>query len=366
MPPAPSKKEKLRMAKGKAYRAEIKSDPKTKTINLGLQGGGAHGAFTWGVLDKLLEDGRIAIDGFCGTSAGAMNAVVYAYSKMLYDTDYARQALHDFWHDVSKAGQIFSPARMNPLGRFFGGKLHDQASFAAFDSFTRSFSPYQFNPLNLNPLRDILQKHVDFERLQACYCTNVFVCATNARTGKPRIFNNTELSVDAVMASTCLPSLFQAVEIDGEEYWDGGFIGNPALYPLVYGTNTNDFLVVHVNPLERKKLPRDAMGIMNRVNEVTFNAALVKEMRAIAFVRKIIDEGWLKDEFKHKLKPINMHAIRTDEVIRSLDVASKFNTDWDFLRELRDLGRARAELWLNENFQYIGKKSTVDIRRDYL
>ncbi len=343
-----------------------KALPATKKINVALQGGGAHGAFTWGVIDKIIEDGRLEIDGLCGTSAGAMNAVVYGYGKMIGGTEHARQLLHDFWQDISKAGQTFGSISTNPLHHFFGGRMQEEMTFAALETMTRIWSPYQLNPLNYNPLRQVLEKHVDFGRIKACNCTNMFVCATSARTGKPKIFKNGELTADAVLASACLPFMFQAVEIDGEAYWDGGYIGNPALYPMIYGTGTQDILIVHINPIERNEIPKDAYSIMNRVNEVTFNSSLIKEMRAIAFVQKIIDEGWLKDEYKSKLRRINMHAIRTEEALKELSIASKFSTSWDFLTDLRDLGRARAQLWLDENFEHVGNKSTIDIHETYL
>jgi NTE family protein len=339
-----------------------------KTINLALQGGGAHGAFTWGVLDKLIEDGRIDVDGLCGTSAGAMNAVVYAYGKMTGDRDGARQALHDFWKRISDAGMLYSPVRALPELPLPGWS--EQFGVAAthwmFESFTRMFSPYQFNPANFNPLRHVLESVVDFEQLKQCDCTNLFLCATNVRSGKVKVFRNAELSANAVLASACLPFLFQAVEIDGEHYWDGGYMGNPVLYPLFYHTTPSDIVVVHVNPIYREKVPTTPVEIANRVNEISFNSSLMREMRAVEFASRMIDEGWLKDEFKPRLRRMLMHAIRSDETMAELSVSSKLSPDWKFLTRLRDRGRAVAAAWLAEHYDDLGKRDTVNLRREFL
>ena len=336
-----------------------------KTLNLALQGGGSHGAFTWGVLDRLLEDGRIKIDGICGTSAGAMNAIVCAYGNMQGGPDKARELLQDFWRKVSAAGERFSPLRNSPFDAFFNDTVRN-ASYAMFETVTRALSPYQLNPLNFNPLREVLEDVVKFEELKTCKEMRVFVCATNVRTGKPKVFHNHEVTADAVLASACLPTLFQAVEIDGEHYWDGGFVGNPPIYPLIYETSTNDVLVVHINPFDVPKLPRTAGDIMDRINEISFNSSLVSEMRAIAFVQKLITDGWIKDEFRSQLRDMRMHAIRADQDLAHLGLESKLDPGWKHLGSLRDLGRARAGEWLETNFDALGKRSTIDIRADYL
>ena len=310
-----------------------------KTLNLALQGGGSHGAFTWGVLDRLLEDGRIKIDGICGTSAGAMNAIVCAYGNMQGGPDKARELLQDFWRKVSAAGERFSPLRNSPFDAFFNDTVRN-ASYAMFETVTRALSPYQLNPLNFNPLREVLEDVVKFEELKTCKEMRVFVCATNVRTGKPKVFHNHEVTADAVLASACLPTLFQAVEIDGEHYWDGGFVGNPPIYPLIYETSTNDVLVVHINPFDVPKLPRTAGDIMDRINEISFNSSLVSEMRAIAFVQKLITDGWIKDEFRSQLRDMRMHAIRADQDLAHLGLESKLDPGWKHLGSLRDLGRA--------------------------
>ena len=285
---------------------------KQKNLNLALQGGGSHGAFTWGVLDRLLEDGRIRIDGICGTSAGAMNAIVCAYGNMQGGPEKARELLHDFWQKISSAGARYSPLRSSPFDAMFNDAVR-HASYAMFDTMTRAFSPYQLNPLNFNPLREVLEDVVRFKELKGCKDMRVFVCATNVRTGKPKVFHNHEVTADAVLASACLPTLFQAVEIDGEYYWDGGYVGNPPIYPLIYETDALDVLVVHINPFDVPKLPRSAGDIMDRINEISFNSSLVSEMRAIAFVQKLITDGWIKDEFRSQLRDMRMHAIRADK-----------------------------------------------------
>ncbi len=319
-----------------------------KRVNLALQGGGAHGAFGWGVLDKLAEDGRLDIEGLSATSAGALNAAVYAYGRMIGGNEGAREALEKFWKRVSDAGQFASPF------------------YSAFQALARMFSPYQLNPFNLNPLRDVLAKSVDMEAVRACQCMQLFVCATSVRTGQPRIFRNREVTLDAVLASACVPFLFQAVKVGGEHYWDGGYMGNPALYPLIYHTQCRDIVIIHINPIVRPQLPTTAHEIENRVNEITFNSTLLRELRAIAFVTKLIEQGWLKDEYRDKLKHVLIHSIRSDEAMCGLTVASKLNTDWTFLRDLRDRGRRAAAQWLEQNFEHLGHHSTVDLRSDYL
>ena len=232
--------------------------------------------------------------------------------------------------------------------------------------FTRALSPYQFNPFGFNPLREVLANSVDFEAIHACACMELFVCATNVRTGQPRIFTKEEVTLDAVLASACLPFLFQAVEIRGEHYWDGGYTGNPALYPLFSRTQSRDIVIVHINPIVRPQLPTTVPDIENRLNEITFNSSLLRELRAIAFVSKLIEQHWIKDEYRDRLKNLNIHSIRADDALRHLGVASKFNTDWDFLRDLRDRGRSAAAAWLEGHFEHLGHHSTVDLRSEFL
>jgi len=336
-----------------------------KRVNLALQGGGAHGAFAWGILDKLCEDGRLDLEGLSATSAGSMNAVVYAYGRMNGGLDGAREALEKFWRGISEAGARYSPVRPSGFEEF-GIGLEQTPAYVFFDTLTRAFSPYQFNPFNFNPLRDVLAKNVDFDAIHACACVELFICATNVRTGQPRIFRNEQVTLEAVLASACLPFLFQAVTIDGEHYWDGGYMGNPALYPLFYHTQSRDIVIAHINPIIRPQLPTTGPEIQNRLNEITFNASLLKELRAIAFATKLIEQDWLKPEYRDRLKHILVHSIRADEFLCDLTVASKFRTDWEFLCRLRDLGREAARRWLGNTYEHIGHHSTVDLRSEYL
>lgn len=336
-----------------------------KSINLALQGGGAHGAFAWGVMDKFLEDGRIEIEGLSATSAGSMNAVVYAYGK-IKGVDGARQALHDYWKAISDAGQKFA-VKPSPFAALMGGKdmMKDMAS-STMKMLTNTFSPYQLNPKNLNPLRDVLEAHVDFEELEKNSTTKLFLATTNVRTGKARIFHTHEVTAEVVLASACLPQIFQAVEIDGEHYWDGGYMGNPVLYPLFYYTDSRDVVIIHINPIERPGPPKTSADIANRLNEITFNCALMKELRAVYFVQKLMDDGWIKDEYMEKLKYVLIHSVRADNALSDMSAESKMESDWGFLTMLRDRGRACATEWLQNYFDLLGVRSTVDLKKEFL
>jgi NTE family protein len=334
-----------------------------KKINLALQGGGAHGAFTWGVLDRLLEDPGFDIDGVSATSAGAMNAVVLAHGLTVGGREGAKEALADFWRRTSEAWKkAFLPMAWPgmPVPHNF---MKHTPGVMFFDMLTRMFSPYQFNPLNHNPLKTVLDSLVDFERIRKESPIKLFLSATNVRTGKVRVFNTGEASSTAVMASACLPQIYQAVEIDGEHYWDGGYMGNPALYPLIYHCDSRDIIIIHVNPTERNEVPRTAQEILSRINEISFNSSMFREMRAIAFVTKLIDDlGGNANSLKHML----IHSIDADDVMQGFDAASKMNADWGFLTHLHQIGRDRAETWLTTHLPDVGTKSTVDIRAKYL
>ncbi|HTK84949.1 MAG TPA: patatin-like phospholipase family protein [Patescibacteria group bacterium] len=347
--------------------------PGRKIVNLALQGGGAHGAFTWGVLDALLEDDRIDIEGISATSAGAMNAAVMAQGLNAGGTAKARELLEEFWRRIAQAGVLYSPVQSvasqvaNAVNPFLGGiRVNENPGFAMFETMTSFVSPYQFNPLNINPLRPILEELLDFRVLRNSSSVKLFVSATCVRTGVGRIFMNKDLSVDCLLASAALPYLFQAVKIGRDFYWDGGYSGNPALYPLFYEADSRDILIVHVNPIERAELPDDSASIDNRLNEITFNASLLDELRAISFAKRLIVEGWLKDKYKDRLRNILIHSIRADKALKDLSVASKFDTNWDFLIELRDMGRSEGRNWIDRNYDAINKRDTVDIRKDYL
>ncbi len=337
-----------------------------KHINLALQGGGAHGAFAWGVIDKFLEDGRIEIEGLSGTSAGSMNAVVYAYGA-LKGKDGARQALHDYWQAISDAGQKYSMVKRSPWEQMFGGWTMDKSlASEGFKLLTSTFSPYQLNPMNFNPLREVLEAHVDFAALDASRTTKLFLSATNVRTGKVKVFHTHEITADVVLASACLPFLFQAVEIDGEHYWDGGYMGNPVLYPLFYYTDSRDVVILHINPIERPGPPTQSSEIANRVNEITFNSSLIKELRSVYFVQQLLDQGKIKDEYRDEFKYVLIHSVRADNALSDLSVSTKFASEWEFLTMLRDRGRACASEWIENHFDDLGVRSSVDLKREFL
>ncbi len=339
----------------------------TKTINLALQGGGAHGAFAWGVLDHLLEDGRLRFDGVSGTSAGSMNAVVLAYGLHKGGADEARAGLEKFWRAIAEAGAMYSPLRPMPWESPATHWNNDAGvAFQFFKTITNTFSPYQLNPTNFNPLKDILEDQIDFDELHHCQKTKLFLSATSVETGNVRVFNTHEVTADAVMASACLPFLYQAVQIDGEPYWDGGYMGNPSLFPLFYNTDARDVLIVHINPIVRRGTPTTQHEIEDRLNEVSFNSSLIKELRAVAFVQKLLDEGWLKEQYRDQMKYVLIHSLRADKYLSDLSSASKMCTDWGFLELLRDRGRAAAEEWLDRHFHDVGKRQTVDLRGDFL
>jgi NTE family protein len=332
-----------------------------KTVNLALQGGGAHGAFTWGVLDRLLEEERIAFEGISATSAGAMNALVVAYGLTVGGREGGRTALTNYWRRISHAAMA-SPLQPSALDRLMGDhSLRWSPAFLFFDLMTRLMSPYEFNPMNFNPLREVVEQSVDFSVLNAPECPyKIFLSATNVKTGKVKIFERGELSVDAALASACLPFMFQTVEIAGEPYWDGGYMGNPALFPLIYNCTSTDVVIVHINPVAREEVPKTAADILNRINEISFNSSLMREMRAIAFVTRLIDQSQFDG------KRMFIHAIADDQLMTHLGVASKLNADWEFVTHLRDIGRKRAGEWIDSNYGEIGTRSTVDIADKYL
>jgi NTE family protein len=334
-----------------------------KTLSLALQGGGAHGAFTWGVLDQLLEDSRLDIEAVSGASAGAMNAVVLADGWIRGGREGARERLETFWRAISVDG------RMSSLQRTVFDAMMDASPFNGFGAgafwmnlFKQSVSPYETNPLNINPLKDFLEREIAFDKVQACREIKLFVTATNVETGKVAVFKGSELTADHVMASACLPLVFQAVEIDGVPYWDGGYMGNPALFPLFYGTGTDDILLVQINPVERKGTPKTPAEIRNRLNEITFNATLLREMRAIDFVTRLIDDGTLSTK---DYKKVLMHRIALSEALSGIDASSKLDAKWDFFLLLKQAGRKAAKDWLKSHFDDIGQRATIDLRKEF-
>jgi NTE family protein len=343
-------------------------------INLGLQGGGSHGAFTWGVLDVLLQDPRIHIEGISGTSAGAMNAVALAhgFAKAQGQSQFAmreaaRESLSDFWNGIVAMGAL-GQAQRAPFDMMFGLTGLDstptgQWADAMARAWSGTMSPYQSNPLDINPLKDFVERQIDFERLARLEDLKVFVVATCVSTGKAEVFTGQRLTANAVMASACLPMMFQAVEIDGEFYWDGGYAGNPAIHPLIYQCESRDIMLVQINPIKRDKLPTSAVEIMDRLNEITFNAALIAEMRAIDFVKRLLKEGKLNPE---QFKDVLLHRIDGGEVLEQLGAATKLSTDATLIHALRDLGQSHARQWLTQHAGDLGVRSGVNIARDYL
>jgi NTE family protein len=338
------------------HRAVIRTDRKPLLVDLALQGGGSHGAFTWGVLDRLLEEPWLRIDAISGTSAGAMNAVVLADGWMEGGATGARAALDAYWERVAQAAAL-SPLQRTPLDRMLGRWTLDTSPvFLAFDLVSRVLSPYDLNPHGFNPLTAILEASIDFERL-ARSPIKLFVTATNVRTGRGRVFRNPELTPEVLLASACLPTLFQAVEIDGEPYWDGGFAGNPTITPLVRESNAQDTILVQINPRERPGTPRTAAEILNRLNEVSFNATLMKELRMIALLRQVADPGSGEGARWAKMRT---HRIMSD-MMTDLGYSSKLNGEWAFLCMLRNEGRQAASAFLGEHADDLGRRSTADL-----
>src|SRR5258708_3475262 len=333
-----------------------------RTVSLALQGGGAHGAFTWGVLDRLLEDERIKIDGVSATSAGAMNGAILVYGMIKGGRDGARALLREFWRRVSDTGRfsIFQPTMFDKaVGNH---NLDYSPAYQLFDIWTRIFSPYQFNPAGTNPLRKILDELIDFERLKhASGSIKLFVNTTNVRTGKIRVFKQTEISADALLASSCLPHLFHAVEIDGEHYWDGGFMGNPPMFPLIYNCRAADIIIVEINPIVVEALPDSARAIIDRMNSISFNATMMREMRAIALFTRLLEQHRLTG--RSNLRQIHFHMIQAEQKTRRLGASSQFNLDHDFLELLFDLGGRTADAWLEKNFGSLGVDSTIDLHK---
>src|SRR3954471_10172654 len=325
-------------------------------IDLALQGGGAHGAFTWGVLDRLLEEPWLRVVGISGTSAGAMNAAVMVSAHAAGGASAARAALDAFWRRVSDAARM-SPFQRGPLDILLGRWTLDHSpAFIAMDLASRLFSPYDLNPGGLNPLRQILADSVDFAQL-ARAPIKLFITATNVRTGRGRVFRNAEVTPDVMLASACLPTMFQAVEIDGEPYWDGGYSGNPTITPLVQECKSQDTILVQINPVEREGCPRSASEILNRLNEVSFNAVLLKELRMMALLRQVADPG---NSEGAQWAGMRIHRVAS-EILTELGASSKLNAEWEFFSLLRDEGRRSAQVFLESHASDLGRRSTLDI-----
>jgi NTE family protein len=337
--------------------------PGVKHISLALQGGGSHGAFTWGVMHRLMSDPQIYIDGISGTSAGAMNAVVFADGFIKGKRQGAIDALEEFWGRVTELCRMphnffqTLPGFSNPWA------VDSNPTFMMLDYMTRIWAPTQWNPLKLNPLKDLLEELVDFEGLRNRPDVKLFVTASNVRTCKSRLFRTPELTAQTLMASACLPTLFEAVEIDGEFYWDGGYLGNPAIYPLIHECASSDVVIVQINPLSRPDVPVSSRDILNRINEMTFNASLVREMAGIATITSLIERGELSHD---RYTAVRFHQISAEDELAKYGALSKMNTDRSFLEHLHRLGYETADRWLTENSQRIGWESTVDVLEKYV
>jgi NTE family protein len=324
-----------------------------KKIDLALQGGGAHGAFTWGVIDRLLEEDRIEIEGVCGTSAGAMNGVCTIYGLNKGGKPEAKKLLETFWKRIAEAGKLSGllPSWYDKI--VSKGNMDFSPAYRMFTMMSDNMSPYRFNPGNINPLEKIVVELIDFEELQKMSPPKLFVCATNVRTCQPRIFGPSEITAKTILASACLPYLYQAVEIDGEAYWDGGYMGNPPIQPLIDEPGTDDVLIVQINPIKISQTPTSIEDIRDRVNEISFNSSLIAELKHILFRQELIDKGITLDG---KLRRTFLHSISSDEALGDLNLSSKLNTDWDFLMYLKNTGRKHADNWLKENYDKIGKE----------
>ncbi|MFL5237681.1 MAG: patatin-like phospholipase family protein [Rhizomicrobium sp.] len=325
-------------------------------VDLALQGGGSHGAFTWGVLDRLLEEPWLRIEAISGTSAGAMNAAVLADGWTQGGAECARAALDAYWRRVSRAA-AFSPIQRSPLDRLMGRwTLDTSPGYVAMDLMARVLSPYDLNPFGLNPLRTVLAESIDFGRL-AGSPIKLFVTATNVRTGRGRIFRNPEISAEVLLASACLPTMFQAIEIEGEPYWDGGYAGNPTITPLVRESDARDAILVQINPPERPDTPRTANEILNRLNEISFNSPLMKELRMIALLRQAVDPG---SEEGARWAAMRTHRIKSDQ-LTAFGASSKLNAEWEFVTVLKTEGRWSAHEFLTMHGADLGHRSTADL-----
>jgi NTE family protein len=328
-------------------------------VNLALQGGGAHGAFTWGVLDALLEDGRLPFDGVSGTSAGAMNAVMLAQGLMVGGADGARAALRDFWSAVASS-LPFEVAQPTVDGK----NMRLAPAMQLMLQWTQYFSPEQLNPFDLNPLRQILSQQVDFERLRAHSPVKLFVAATHANSGKLRLFREPELTPDAVLASACLPTLHRSVVIDGEPYWDGGYAANPAVFPLFHECRARDILLVMLAPLKHSAVPQSAPDIRSRMMELAFNATFLREMRMFADLRERAARTawWRRGDLDRRLASTHFHVIEASDVMRELSTESKVAANMRFFEMLFALGREHGSAWLSAHHADVGRRSSVDLQ----
>lgn len=338
-------------------------DSEKKHVGVALQGGGAHGAFTWGVLDRLLEEEALVAEAMCGTSAGAVNAVTCAYGLHIGGPKKAKELMEQLWRKISESGSfLFKPGLFDKA--YSNGDIHNSPGFMMFNALTQFLSPYNFNPFNYNPLREILNSLIDFEELHRYNKKKLFICATNVKTNRAKIFTNHDITVDAVLASACLPFLFQAVEIEGEFYWDGGYMGNPPISPLITTTDLHDIVLIKINSININSVPVTARDIADRVNEISFNSSLINEMKLIHYRNELIRNGVLQTDNK-KNREIFVHTISGYEALSRLSQSSKMNTSWEFLTDLKHRGRAIADKWIQTDFKEVGLKSTFDVEEHF-
>lgn len=336
---------------------------KIKHIGVALQGGGAHGAFTWGVLDRLLEEEVVVADAMCGTSAGAINAVTCAYGLHIGGPQMAKELLEKLWRRIATgSNSLFKPGFLDTT--FGNGDIYNSAGYMMFNALTQVMSPYNFNPFNYNPLRDILLDLIDFEDLHKYNKKKLFICATNVKTNRAKIFSNKEITVDSVLASACLPFLFQAVEINGEYYWDGGYMGNPPIFPLITKTTLRDIVLIKINSININSVPTTARDIADRVNEISFNSSLINEMKLIHYRNELLRNGILKTDDKMN-REIFVHTISGYDALSQLSYSSKMNTSWEFLLDIKNKGREIASKWLETDYREVGLKSTFDIEEHF-
>lgn len=372
-PPAPAPSEPApEIVAAPAERASAMPAARSKkVVNLALQGGGAHGAFTWGALDRLLEEERIEIEGITATSAGAMNAAALKAGWIAGGNTGAREWLARFWMRIAGLDGLMADAitdwlrAISPSPSVTARALEASPGVLATEAIIRVLSPYQFNPANYHPLRKIVDEMLDFDAVCAARGPKLFVAATNVRSGKPRVFSGDEISTDTILASACIPTLYQAIEIDDpktgrrEAYWDGGYMGNPALWPLFYHTGSSDIIIVHINPIRREEIPRTSQEILNRINEISFNSSLLREMRTVEFVSRLIAEGVIAEG---TMKDIHLHSVRDDDLMAQLGVATKMTPSKTLLLQLKEAGRAAMDTFLTDHWEDIGVRCSFDVR----
>lgn len=338
---------------------------KTKKINLALQGGGAHGAFTWGVLDRLLLEDDLEISGISGTSAGALNGAALKSGMVSGGREGARENLEWLWMQVAGVSDLRMGDWMAPFGiQALSKQIEYSWPVVMGNAVTRLMSPYDYGALYINPLSDIVEKF-NYDRVCDHYAPLFYVGATRVRNGKIRIFEGDEIGPDALMASACLPSVFKAIEMfdkttgRDEAFWDGGFTGNPALFPLFNPKLPEDIVIININPLERDEIPTTPAEIQNRINEISFNSSLLRELRAIDFVQRLIEDGTVTSD---RMSRVRIHMIADDALMAKLSATTKMVANPYVINELKEAGQAAAEEFLRKDVDNIGKQSSVDLR----